>query len=1405
MPSTSTPTELLARNQQRLAGQSELVLPTDYPRVLPARAVESAASRGVSAAAATALMRQCVASGAAPFDVLLAAFKVLLAKHCGEKDVSVGSTSFGGKNLLVLRTTVNDADSFATVVANVTKGTREAQDSEVPLHDLLNYMFPQQQELQGEGGQLDTSNDNKQTPSLFKVRFFNLTDTTTETLSSSNSSSNSSSCDLTVLISQSPTLRQILPINIKILYNSLLFSSARITDLLDQLEVLLISASDSPLDTPIGKLSLLTSDSRQRLPDPTKDLNWDAFEGAITDIFAKNSCLFPDRVCVVESVLGDDGITSTDRSFTYKQIHEASNIVAHALMKGGIQREDVVVLYSYRGVDLVVAIMGVLKSGATFSVIDPAYPPPRQIVYLQVAQPRGLVVLKKAGELDSQVRDYVSNELQIKIEIPALEIQPDGTLTGGVSPSSGADVLESVQSLKSTNTDVVLGPDSVGTLSFTSGSTGIPKGVRGRHFSLTHFYPWMKQEFGLTENEHFTMLSGIAHDPIQRDIFTPLFLGAQLHIPTSVDIATPGQLASWMSSHGITVTHLTPAMGQLLSANATTSIPTLRNAFFVGDVLTKRDVSRLQYLASNCTMINMYGTTETQRAVSYLPIPPPSVNPSFLSLQKDIMPAGKGMNNVQLLVINDFGLLCGVGEVGEIHVRSGGLAEGYLMLEEVTASKFLTNPFNDLSKRQDKSLPYYKGARDRMYKTGDLGRYRPDGSVECTGRADDQVKIRGFRIELGEIDTHLSQHPGVRENVTLVRRDKFEEPTLVSYFVPLEADFDNLDLRGLVKEIREYLKLKLPAYAVPTVIAPIRRMPLTPNGKIDKNSLPFPDTAALFGNSAPAPTLAASELTPIQASIRTVWASLLNMKEDTITLTDNFFDLGGHSILATRLIFSLRKALATEIPMGVVYSDPTIELMAAAVEALRNIDLSVQGGPRTRTQSSSSEEAPGEDIFPYAEDLELVDDAVNVTANGAKYEFKDLSSLGRPAVFFLTGATGFLGIFVLSSLLKRFPGCKVICLVRAKDQATAMKRLQENGQRHLVFGSEWDNRVEAIVGDLGSEKLGIPEERWVELCEQVDVVVHNGALVHWVYPYHKLRAANVMGTNWALRLATTTRLKAFHLVSSTSVLDTQFYIRRYLNAGEPVPESDDLEGAAKGLRSGYGQTKWVAEKLVMRARERGVPATIIRPGYIVGDSQTGVNNTDDFLWRLVKGCIQLGQVPSISNIVNMCSVDYVADAVAEVAAKEESLALGVFHIWNANHYRFDDLFSQIKAFGYNVQPTDYITWRTSLMDLTLAPIIEAEKEKDPHALFPLLHFVLDDLPTSTRSPELDESNTRKICEGSKVVCPDMRNVMALYFGYLRETGFLGEPSSDAADVEAVKKLAVWENLKGLEAVKRSGN
>lgn len=517
------------------------------------------------------------------------------------------------------------------------------------------------------------------------------------------------------------------------------------------------------------------------------------------------------------------------------------------------------------------AYMGALKAGATVSVLDPQYPPERQKVLLDVARPRFLVCIQRTldeyGQLSEVVTDFIKSDLQIKGTVPALEISENGELKGG--NVDGSDVLQAQASKKHLDiTDVVVGPDSNPTLSFTSGSEGRPKGVLGRHFSLTYYFPWMAERFGLSEDDRFTMLSGIAHDPIQRDIFTPLFLGAKIVIPPA-ELITHELLAEWMREHKVTVTHLTPAMGQILVGGAVAQFPSLRNAFFVGDLLTKKDCRKLRDLAVNVRVINLYGSTESQRAVSFFEVPSKASDPDFLDQLPDIIPVGRGMKDVQLLVVDreDKNKLCAIGEQGELLIRAGGLAEGYLgddeKTKELNRTKFLTNWFVDPAKWvQDyeqgiaKTAPQpwmkrYKGPRDRLYRTGDLGRMREDGSVECTGRVDSQVKIRGFRIELGEIDTHLSQYPYIRENVTIVRRDKDEEQTLVTYFVPetkrwfqhveeLESrkvdEEESVDesLTGMLRrfkslsdDAKKFLGTRLPKYAVPTIFIPMARMPLS--------------------------------------------------------------------------------------------------------------------------------------------------------------------------------------------------------------------------------------------------------------------------------------------------------------------------------------------------------------------------------------------------------------------------------------------------------------------------------------------------------------------------------------------------------------------------------------------------
>ncbi|KAF9482698.1 alpha-aminoadipate reductase Lys1p [Pholiota conissans] len=1424
--------ERLNRVLARLQNLPSISLPTDYPRPTGAnKFIESVHSAQLSEHASLSLLKLVVYTEdeaeeeeeaetpikrPSVFHLVLAAFTVLLHRYTGDTDIVVGSSSASAREPLILRFPVDPLDPYWAIVRRVQQIESEAEADALPYDVITRALYKDKE-------------DGQEAP-LFRVRFFDETDQPTDSfIGSTNVTS-----DLTVFITRQPTTTRtsLAPISLRVVYNSMLFTSTRISTFIDQLSVLLRKVAANPL-APVGAVPLLTPSQKAKLPDPTADLDWCGWKGAITDVFSRNARQHPERPCVIQNLPSKVADGPQEKVvYTYGAILQASNVLAHHLIKNGIQREEVVMVYAHRSVDLVIAVMAVLKAGATFSVIDPAYPASRQIIYLRVAQPRGLVVLKGAGKIGPSVREFLSEELKIKIEVPALEAFPDGHIEGGLN-AAGEDVLKAHTNLGATDPNVVLGPDSVGTLSFTSGSTGIPKGVRGRHFSLTHFFPWMGERFGLNKTSKFTMLSGIAHDPIQRDMFTPLFFGAQLHVPTSDDIGTPGRLAEWMADSEVTVTHLTPAMGQLLSAQATRQIPTLLNAFFVGDVLTKRDCLRLQALAANVRIINMYGTTETQRAVSYFAIPPVSQDSTFLATQKDIMPAGEGMIDVQLLVVNrnDRNIPCAVGEVGEIYVRSGGLAEGYLD-EDASAEKFVNNWFSAKSPpRKDTILHpedrlagpeslHWKGIRDRMYRSGDLGRYLPNGIVECTGRADDQVKIRGFRIELGEIDTHLSQHALVRENVTLVRRDKDEEKILVSYFVPLDdpslaayasdigEDEDAKGLmqgmkryRRLIKDIREHLKKKLPSYSIPSLFVPLSRMPLNPNGKIDKPALPFPDTAQA---SFTAPAHPVTGMGPTEITMQNIWSAILPNAPKPIPSEESFFDLGGHSILATRLIFEIRKVFVIDAPLGLIFEQPTISGLVEAVDAQRNGDLGFAYKPTAPAGQLLN--APGADVkktalaaVEYGEDYLALLEKLRPSYPSIPADFND-----HPITVFLTGATGFLGAFVLHDLLSRKERVKkAICLVRGKTQQQSLDRLKEGSTDRGVWSDEWvaSGRLEVVTGDLGLDNFGLDGETWARIANEADAVVHNGALVHWVFPYEKLRSPNVLGTITAINLASTGKPKVFVFVSSTSALDTDHYVQLSESLARTgsdlmgVPESDDLEGAKSALKTGYGQSKWVSEKLLFEAGKRGLRGHIVRPGYVVGDSRTAVTNTDDFIWRMVKGCIQLGLVPDINNTINMVPVDHVArcTTLAAVAPLPDA-PLSVLHITARPPPTFNGMLSSLITYGFPTEPCEYLVWRRKLEQHVM--------EVGDNALFPLLHFVLDDLPTSTKSPELDDSNTRALLKqaGASLSSTVDESLMGLYLAWLVAAGFLPSPSLPSPQ----KSLPALSNVGTIKAAGRTG-
>ncbi len=881
----------LAYWRGKLGGNlAPLDLPTDRPRPALQTFRGGSLDLDVPEATAGALRRLSREQGASLFMTLLAAFQALLARLAGQEDVVVGTPIAGRRhpetegligfflNTLSLRTDLSGNPTFRELLVRVretTLGSYEHQD--IPFEALLAELKPER--------------DLSRTP-LFQV-FFNMLNLPPEgerlpdlEIEWGPAPAPESKFDLTFYVGEATGA-----IQVHLVYNADLFDEPRMAELLRQYRLVLERAARQP-DGRIRSFSLVTPEAAAVLPDPARPLG-SQWHGAVHELFLAAARRHPERTAVVDP----------QGSWTYGELAVAVGRLAAHLRTAGLEPGDRVAIWAHRSAPVAWAVLGALAAGGAFVMLDPAYPAARLVEILRLASPRAWVALADAGAPPPEVEELLAGW------------QAEGSLLGrrvlpGGGPAAAGGLLAA---LPEAMEPVATGPDDLAFVAFTSGSTGTPKGILGRHGPLSHFLPWQRERFGLSEADRYSLLSGLAHDPLQRDLFTALATGATLCVPDPEEIFIPGRLAAWAARQGITVAHLTPAMGQVLTeppgdGTGPAPIPSLRYVLLVGDVLTRLDVDRLRRLAPGVTCVNLYGSTETQRAVGYHVVEPDAGLAGQRALQ--VLPLGRGMEDVQILVVNTAinasEQLAGIGEVGEIWMRSPHLARGYLGDEALTRERFRANPF---------SGPFPGGEADRVYRTGDLGRYLPDGEVAFAGRADQQVKIRGFRIEPGEIQAAIGRLEGVRESVVVVREERGDR-YLVAYVVPESGAAPDLTGR-----LRPFLAARLPDYMVPAAFVELAVLPLTPNGKVDRRALPAPQRQA---------ARIAAPRGPVEERLAGVWADLLRL--DRVGAHDNFFDLGGHSLLATQLVSRVRGAFEVELPLRAIFEAPTVAGLAAWIE-----------------------------------------------------------------------------------------------------------------------------------------------------------------------------------------------------------------------------------------------------------------------------------------------------------------------------------------------------------------------------------------------------------------------------------------------------------------------------------------
>jgi len=657
-------------------------------------------------------------------------------------------------------------------------------------------------------------------------------------------------------------------------YNTDLFDHATITRMAHHLETLLTGAMADP-DQRLSELPLMTeaeqeqirawSDTRIRLP----------YEKGIVELFEAQVAQSPHAIAVSHGT----------EQLTYQQLNEHANRLARILVAQGVGPGVVVALLEERGIDLLIAILAISKAGGAYLPLDPRYPALRLAQVLSQSQaPLVLTTNRFMAVLSEAVASLEEQPLILDLE----------------------DLLQQEES--SENLPCRCTPDDLAYVIYTSGSTGQPKGVMVSQRSLAQYVMAAINHFAITPDDCVLQFASISFDTAAEEIYPCLLSGARLVLRTDTMLDSVETFLRTCMAEGITVLDLPTAYWHAIIAelefNPPTFSPSLRLVIIGGEAASPVRVQAWRaHAPAHIRLVNTYGPTETTIVATMCDLTGESAPESVARA-----PIGKPTANTQAYVLDPYLRLAPVGVPGELCIGGDGLAQGYMNRSDLTAENFGPNPFSN-----------EPGAR--LYKTGDLARYLPDGNIEFLGRVDYQVKIRGFRVESGEIEAGLIEHPAVREAVVIAREDTPDQKYLAAYVVAEEGH------SLTVNELRNFLQQRLPDYMVPSTFVLLDALPLTPSGKIDRRSLPAPDrTRPELENAFVAPRTLSEEM------LAQIWAQVLDI--DQVGIYDNFFELGGHSLLAIQLMARVQDAFQVELSLRLFFEQPTIAGFAVMIDEI---------------------------------------------------------------------------------------------------------------------------------------------------------------------------------------------------------------------------------------------------------------------------------------------------------------------------------------------------------------------------------------------------------------------------------------------------------------------------------------
>ncbi|NET89190.1 MAG: amino acid adenylation domain-containing protein, partial [Kamptonema sp. SIO1D9] len=651
-------------------------------------------------------------------------------------------------------------------------------------------------------------------------------------------------------------------------YNTDLFDAATIARMLGHFQNLLEGIVANP-QASLSDLPLLTPAEQHQLLVEWNDTKTDyPLDRCIHQLFEAQVEQTPDAVAIV---FGNEQLT-------YRELNQRANQLAHYLNKLGVKPEVLVGICVERSLEMIVGLLGILKAGGAYLPLDPAYPSERLTFMLSDSQVPVLLTQEKlVAELPDEYRARV---VCLDTDWETITKESEENLLSGVKSENLAYVI------------------------YTSGSTGKPKGVMALHRGLLNLVFWHQSAFEVTRSDRATQLAGTAFDASVWELWPYLATGATIYLVELEMLSSPVILRDWLVSKKITITFVPTPLAEVLLSLEWSGNLALRIMLTGGDKLHQYPPSSIPF-----KLVNNYGPTENVVVTTSGPV----VSNGEYKMSPCI---GRAIANVQVYILDRYLQLVPIGVPGELHISGASLSRGYLNRPDLTTKKFIPNPFWKWSQKIETSTGSH------LYKTGDLARYLPDGNIEFLGRIDSQVKIRGFRIELGEIETALIAHPEIEDAVVIAGEDKSGEKRLWAYVVshPRSDDIPNQKQVPTTSELRNFLKEKLPEYMLPSAFVMLEAMPLTPNGKVDRRALPAPEGRPELEEAYVKPQTEAEQI------IAAVWQEILQLEK--VGINDNFFSLGGHSLLLVKIQAKLNEIFEQKLSVIDIFKYPTIETLA---------------------------------------------------------------------------------------------------------------------------------------------------------------------------------------------------------------------------------------------------------------------------------------------------------------------------------------------------------------------------------------------------------------------------------------------------------------------------------------------